>query len=74
MSDCKCLAGCPFFNDKMPGDAGIGAIYKKKYCLGDNSKCARFLVFSKLGKEAVPKDLFPNMYEKAQAIVSQAGK
>jgi hypothetical protein len=37
MADCELLAGCLFFNDKMKDDEGLGAMYKKKYCLGDNS-------------------------------------
>ncbi len=70
MSDCKCLPGCPFFNDKMPDTSGLGEIYKKKYCKGDNSKCARFLIFTKLGKPAVPPNLYPNMIDEAQKIIA----
>jgi len=51
---------------------GMGAIFKKNYCQGDNSKCARFMVFKKLGKPAVPADLFPNMVDRANKIL--AGK
>jgi len=74
MPDCICLPGCPFFNDKMSGDAGMGAIYKHKYCQGDNTNCARFYVFTKLGKGMAPNDLYPNMLDKAKAIVANAGK
>jgi hypothetical protein len=70
MAECKCLNGCPFFNDKMKDDEGLGAIYKKKYCLGDNSQCARFMVFQKLGKAGVPVDLYPNMHERARTIIT----
>ena len=72
MTDCECLGGCPFFNDKMPDNNGLGSIFKKKYCKGDNLKCARYAVFKKLGKPAVPKDLYPNMMDVAQSII--AGK
>jgi hypothetical protein len=70
MADCKCLPGCPFFNDKMDPLVGVGAIYKKKYCLGDNSQCARYKVFYMRGKAAVPADLYPNMIERAEQIIS----
>lgn len=72
MAECQCLPGCLFFNDKMPDTSGLGAIYKRRYCLGDHRRCARFMVFSKLGKPAVPQDLYPNMVDRAEAIL--AGK
>jgi len=70
MADCECLAGCPFFNDRMKIDTGIGASYKNKYCLGDNSQCARYMVFKKMGKPSVPVDLFPNMVDRANKILA----
>ncbi len=69
MPNCECLAGCPFFNDKMKPEAGVGAIFKRNYCLGDNSKCARYMVFKQLGKQAVPSDLYPNMHDRALKIL-----
>lgn len=71
MAECECLAGCPFFNDKMKDTEGIGAIFKKKYCLGDNSQCARYIVFKALGKANVPPDLYPNMYDRAAKILEE---
>jgi hypothetical protein len=73
MADCELLKGCLFFNDKMPEASGMGAIYKKKYCLGDNAECARFMIAKKLGREKVPVNLYPNMVEKAQEL-SNEGK
>jgi len=70
MADCQCLTGCPFFNDKMPDTSGLGAIYKKKYCQGDPAKCARYMVFTKLGKSAVPTDMYPNMIDSARQILA----
>lgn len=70
MAKCECLAGCPFFNNKMKETEGLGALYKEKYCLGDNSKCARYMIFKKLGKPAVPENLYPNMIDRANKILS----
>ena len=42
---------------------------KKQYCQGDKSTCARYLVCTKNGPEAVPGDLFPNMLDRAKAIL-----
>lgn len=73
MTSCDCLEGCPFFNDKMPIDTGIGKIYKDKYCLSNFNDCARHQVKNKLGKEYVPVNLYPNMLERAKVIIT-AGK
>lgn len=69
MSDCICLPRCPFFNDKMANMPGTAAIIKKNYCQGDNSNCARYMVFKSLGREAVPIDLYPNQVTRAKTII-----
>lgn len=69
MANCECLKGCPFFNGAMKDLKGLGEIYKNKYCLDDNSKCARYMVSKKLGKAGVPSDLYPNQYDKAMKIM-----
>ncbi len=71
MADCELLAGCLFFNDKMPDDKGVGALFKQGYCRGDNSKCARYVVAKRLGREKVPANLYPNMLERARHIIEQ---
>jgi len=70
MANCECMGGCPFFNDKMKDTEGLGAIYKKKYCLGDKLQCARYMVFKKLGKPSVPVTLYPNQHDQAKQILS----
>jgi len=51
----------------MPAAAEL---LKKRYCLGDNSQCARFMVASRLGKERVPADLFPSQTDRAKEILA----
>ena len=70
MAECECLKGCPFFNGKMKENAGMAGLYKNKYCLGDNRQCARYQVFTKLGRAAVPDDLYPNMQDRARALLA----
>ncbi len=69
MAECECLKGCLFFNDKMKKMKGVGTIYKQNYCKGDNSKCARYMVFKALGKTGVPANLYPNQYDEANEIL-----
>ncbi|PLX27701.1 hypothetical protein C0583_00475 [Candidatus Parcubacteria bacterium] len=70
MANCECLEKCPFFNDKMADNDGLCSMYKTKFCQGDFAGCARYMIFKKLGKESVPKDLYPNMTERAQKILA----
>jgi hypothetical protein len=53
----------------MKATDGLGAMYKKKYCLDDKSTCARYMVWQQLGRSAVPKDLYPNMLSQANKII-----
>ena len=70
MADCECLPTCPFFNDKMANKPGMAEMYKKKYCLGDNTDCARHMVMKELGKPKVPADMFPNQKDLACKILA----
>lgn len=70
MADCECLPTCLFFNDKMTNKPGTADMFKKKYCLGDNTDCARHIVLVKLGKAKVPADLFPNQKNVAAQLIA----
>ena len=71
MAQCECLDACPFFNDKMANMPGSAASFKRKYCEGDSSECARFMVFKALGKAKVPADLFPNQVDRAKQVIAK---
>ena len=69
MSDCECLSGCIFFNDKMAGMPSMANIMKKKYCQGEPAGCARYQVFKAKGKGNVPGDLFPNQLDRVKKLI-----
>ena len=69
MAKCEKFEKCPFYNDKMDCDSGVGAMYKKQYCEGDKTKCARYQVATKVGPHAVTNALYPNMQKKADEII-----
>jgi len=71
MADCECLAGCIFFNEKMKDMPATAEILKTKFCRGNNTLCARFIIFKELGREKVPFDLFPNQNDRAQEILKK---
>lgn len=71
MSDCECLATCPFFNDKMANMPSMAEMLKTRYCKGDWQMCARHRVFEALGKSEVPSDLFPNQDDMATQLLAR---
>lgn len=74
MADCECLPKCPFFNDKMANRPATAQIMKDRYCLGDNSLCARHQVFKTVGSQYVPADFFPSQVDRVASIIAAAGK
>jgi len=70
MAECELLKGCLFFNDQMQGLEAAKDMLKAKYCKGDNSTCARYMVFKALGRPRVPVDLIPNEFDRAKQIIS----
>ncbi len=70
MAECECLAKCPFFNDQMAEMPVLAAQLKQRFCLGDWTSCARYVVFKALGPGRAPADLYPVQIERAREIVT----
>ncbi len=70
MADCKLIETCIFFNDKMAEMPTMADMYKDRYCRDDFEGCARFAVFSAIGRENVPTDLYPNDMARAQSLIA----
>jgi len=73
MAECVCLPKCPFFFDKMSNMPAMADMYKTKYCPTDNSDCARYAIFRKMGSGSVPADMYPNDRERAQEFLAENG-
>ena len=71
---CEKLLTCPFYNDKMDINKGLGKIYKEQFCEGNKEKCARYKVATTLGKDFVPSNLYPNMDKRADEIIAENRK
>jgi hypothetical protein len=69
MADCECLPKCPFFNDRMENMPAMADLMKKRFCQGNWSSCARYMVFKGKGREFVPSDMFPSETERAEEIL-----
>ena len=74
MSKCEKLEKCPFYQGKMDAERGIGKMYKQKYCEGDKTQCARYIVATQLGAAFVTNNLYPNMHEAAEKLLAEHKK
>jgi len=67
---CALTETCIFFNDKMANMPSMAKMYKQRYCTEDHLSCARFQVFDAIGRENVPKDLYPNEQDRVALIIA----
>ncbi len=70
MAECERFKACPFFNDQLAYMPQTAHAMKQKYCYGDKTQCARYLVV--IEGIAVPGNLFPNQVERAREIICDA--
>ena len=72
MASCPLVSTCIFFNDEMGNKPDlITKTFKLRFCQGSNEHCARWQVFSALGRDFVPRDLYPNQEEKVKDILEK---
>lgn len=74
MATCEKLEKCPFYQGKMDINKGLGSMYKQKYCEGDKTTCARYIVATQLGPEFVTNNLYPNMNNAANRLLAENKK
>ena len=74
MAACEKLSKCPFYQGAMSMDSGLGALYKQKYCEGDKTTCARYMVATTVGPEFVTLSLYPNMVDIVKDIIAKNKK
>jgi hypothetical protein len=70
MNGCDRIEKCAFFTDKMDHQIpALAEVMKQSFCRGEWSTCARNTVAESLGKDAVPLDMYPNQYDRAQQMI-----
>jgi len=69
--DCENSDSCLFYCDEIPDDKGLGHLQKVKYCEGNKTLCARYIVAYSIGNENVPTDMIPNMIARAKKIIEE---
>lgn len=74
MGTCEKLSKCPFYQGKMSMDSGLGVLYKQKYCEGDKTICARYMIATTLGPDFVTNNIYPNMSDLANKMIAEHKK
>ncbi|PKQ29653.1 MAG: hypothetical protein CVT60_04260 [Actinobacteria bacterium HGW-Actinobacteria-10] len=65
MASCQYTPICPFFISQVGYSPELYMAMKDKFCLGDNSGCARLLALDICDRvEDVPDDLIPSDHER----------
>ena len=68
-STCPYRRRCAFFRcemDNLPGTAGL---YRRRYCFGRHSQCARYIAYWDLDGRLECEDLLPHQHKRAEAMV-----
>lgn len=74
MAACEKLSKCPFYQGSMDINSGLGSLYKQKYCEGDKTTCARYIIATNLGPEFVTNSIYPNMKALADKMLAEHKK
>ena len=69
MPSCPFIASCPLFLRTLAGQPTVAGVYRKLYCEGAVTACARLLVRQNLGEAHVPPGLFPYETGRARALI-----
>ncbi len=67
---CELLLTCEFFSHEMKNEK-IAKEFKKKYCISSKDACGRYMVAKGAGLDFIPKNLFPNEYDRVLKILSE---
>lgn len=70
---CEIKGLCTFLNSVEGCRNTIRAV-QEALCEGDHTNCARYVVHTTLGKDAVPKDLLPTDHIGAERLTGHAEK
>lgn len=66
---CELVERCPVYNGEMRLSGSICNKYKNCYCSSNKNSCARYMIFTQIGRGYVPGNLFPDMLGKARQII-----
>jgi hypothetical protein len=68
---CPYFEGSPFCERLRSISESASETYTQKYCKGDFSACARYMVTEALGLNAVPEAMLPNETDRALRVIGR---
>ncbi len=69
---CNFLQGCLFITEKLGAFPHMGDALRVTLCHKDYQNCARHIIWTKLGTDAVPYNLLPSDHICAERIIEEA--
>lgn len=71
MSDCERMELCRYFKEQIKDFGAMQEMWKRKFCRGDKTRCARYMVLKALGVDHIPPYLVPTQVDKAKEIIEK---
>lgn len=69
MTRCEWTDACPFFSDEVGYSIDLQAQMRIRYCMGDNTDCARLRSIEYLPLNKIPFDLIPTEHERLDKLI-----
>ena len=70
---CELLDICSFFIYEIKVES-IAHRFKDRYCNSCKEACAIYMIYSSSGPSSIPRDLYPNEYDRALEILSKKAR
>lgn len=71
MATCVWTEECVFFSEEVGFSPDLNAAMRQRFCLGDNTGCARLEALAVLPLDEIPDDLLPTDNERLQRLVEE---
>lgn len=72
MAVCEYTEGCIFFVEEVGFSPELNRSMRERYCLGDNSECARLRAMEFLALDLIPDDLLPSDLERLERLIAES--
>lgn len=71
MAECEYRAECHFFVQEVGYSPEMQHTMRERYCMTDNSECARLAAMEYLELDEIPDDLIPTDFERLEQLVAE---
>lgn len=71
MAECEYRVECHFFIQEVGYSPEMQRMMREKYCLTDNTECARLAAMDHLDLDEIPDDLIPTDFEQLEQLIAE---